>query len=261
MALLDLALDFAAKAAERHAAGDTGTVAAKSSATDPVTQVDIDSERLITDAIRAARPDDGIFGEEGVDVEGTSGLRWIIDPLDGTVNYLYGFASHAVSIAIEHASSNAATTIVGVVHDTATGNVYSAAAGHGAWVHRDDQQKHRLQVNDVSDVSQALLATGFGYDPEVRREQGTTIAGILPHVRDIRRAGSAAIDMCFVASGSVDAYYETGPHLWDVAAGALIVEEAGGRVAYDVGRRRVIAAGPSLYEPLEDLVAAAEYRE
>lgn len=259
-ALLELAIDFAERVADRHAAGGTGDVDSKSSSTDPVTQVDTDSEQMITEAIRATRPNDGIFGEEGIDVTGTSGFRWIIDPLDGTVNYLYGFAAHAVSIAVEQTSQGETTTIVGVVHDTALGNVYSAAAGNGAWVHRGEQLPRPLRANDVSDPGHALLATGFGYDPEVRRAQGKTIAQLLPQVRDIRRAGSAALDMCFVASGSVDAYYETGPHLWDVAAGSLIVAEAGGRVTYDPDRRRVIAAGRYLYDPLEDLIVAAENR-
>ena len=165
---------------------------------------------------------------------GTTGIRWIVDPLDGTVNYLYRFPAHAVSIAVEVDGQ----TVAGVVHDTALGVVYAAALGHGA-----TGDGRPISPNIVHEPGQALLATGFAYLAETRASQAATFARFLPLVRDIRRAGSSALDLCWTACGLVDAYYETGPHLWDVAAGVLIVKEAGGVASYDDGSKRVLAAG------------------
>ena len=165
------------------------------------------------------------------------------------MNYLYRFPSHAVSIGVEVGGELTA----GVVHDTALDVVFAAAKGHGA-----TRNGEPISVGGTEDVAMTLLATGFGYESDVRRRQGMTLAAILPQVRDIRRAGSAAVDMCFAASGMVDAYYETGPHPWDVAAGVLIVREAGGTATYDPDARRVLASNSKLHPQLLEMVLAAE---
>ncbi len=246
--LVELAVELAAAAAVIHRRGKTGKVDTKSSATDPVTQVDRDSERLILEGITRARPTDGVLGEEGARRVGTSGFRWVVDPLDGTVNYLYGFPSHGVSIGVEFRG----LPVVGVVHDTALDEVYRARLGGGAF--RDDLPIH---PTEESDPARALVATGFAYEPPVRRGQAAVLSGVIDEIRDIRRAGSAAVDMCWVASGRVDAYYETGPHPWDVTAGLVIVREAGGIAAYDPGNNRVMASGRPLWSPLSDLLRGA----
>lgn len=247
--LRDLAIAIAAEVADRHAAGTTGAVGSKSTSTDPVTDVDRDSEEIVTAVLRELRPNDAILGEEGVDVTGTTRIRWIVDPLDGTVNYLYRFPAHAVSIAVEVDGQ----TVAGVVHDTALGVVYAAALGHGA-----TGDGRPISPNIVHEPGQALLATGFAYLAETRAIQAATLARFLPLVRDIRRAGSSALDLCWTACGLVDAYYETGPNLWDVAAGVLIVKEAGGVASYNDGNKRVLAAGLALYSPLNDIISRAE---
>ncbi len=232
--LLVVALGLVGLAVDRHRAGGIGNIDTKSSATDPVTEVDRDSEQLIVDWLRTHRPDDAIIGEEGADDDGTSGITWIVDPLDGTVNYTYGFPSYAVSLAAQEGGQ----TVAAVIHDTALDDQYTATLGGGSFCNGS-----RLSCNEVADPSIMLLATGFGYDREQRRRQGTVLAELVPDVRDIRRAGSAAVDLCHVAVGRVDAYYETGPNLWDVAAGMLIVDEAGGRSEYDNKAKRILASG------------------
>ncbi|MGI8868886.1 MAG: inositol monophosphatase family protein [Mycobacteriales bacterium] len=228
----------------------------KSTATDPVSDADRASERLIVDALAKARPDDAILGEEGTSRPGTSGIRWVVDPLDGTVNYLYGIDGWAVSIAAEDGDGR----LVGVVHQPAENRIFSATRGGGAFVDRQ-----RLRANDPVRMQQALLATGFSYRPDRRAAIGGVIAGLLPQVRDIRRLGTASVDLCMVAAGMVDAYFEEGLNPWDVAAGALIATEAG--AAYDdvlatpAGGQGMLAAGPALQPILraaiEKLVAAA----
>ncbi len=247
--LLELAVDLAAAAAVRHQRGGTGQVDAKSSHTDPVTDVDRDSERIIVSGIRRARPQDGILGEEGASHPGTSGLRWVIDPLDGTVNYVYGMPSHAVSIAVEHNGN----PLVGVVHDTALDDVYTARRGGGA--HRNGSP---IEVASTAELGDALLGTGFGYQADQRRRQVRVLAGLIGEVRDIRRAGSCAIDLCWTAMGRLDAFYETGPNRWDVAAGMAILSEAGGIATYDEDAGRIMAAPPALWEALRAAVGAAE---
>ncbi len=246
--LVELALELAAAAAAVHRSGFTGEVRTKSSATDPVTQVDRDCERLIIEGITRTRPDDGVLGEEGAHRIGTTGFRWVVDPLDGTVNYLYGFPSHAVSIGVEFRG----VPVVGVAHDTALDEVYRARLGGGAF--RDDIP---IRPTGISDPARALVATGFAYEPRVRRTQAAVLDGIIDRIRDIRRAGSAAVDMCWTASGRVDAYYETGPHPWDVTAGLVIVGEAGGTAAYDPVNHRVMASGRALWSPLAELLTEA----
>ena len=220
-ALHDLAVTVAEEAAALLLANLHGTrsVDSKTSPTDAVTEMDRASEALIVQRLIAARSDDGLLGEEGASRDGTSGVRWVIDPLDGTVNYLYRRAAFAVSIAAEVDGQ----PVAGVVVDVQTRETFHAWLGGGAWLN-----DARIHASDVAMLDRALVGTGFDYVPEHRRRQGAMLAEIIDVVRDIRRAGSAALDMCAVACGRLDAYYERGPHWWDAAAGSLIVREAGG---------------------------------
>jgi len=219
-------------------------VATKSSLTDMVSEVDRESEALIVSRILAARPDDSILGEEGSERDGTSGVRWVIDPLDGTTNYLYRRGDFCVSIGVEVDGALA----VGVVFDPSRDELFSAARGHGATLNGSV-----IAVSHVTTLGQALTGTGFGYDKEVRRAQGQVAARIVPVVRDLRRAGSAALDLCAVACGRLDAYYESGLNPWDMAGGRVIIEEAGGRTEFvDVPGERLtlVAANPVLWRQL-----------
>lgn len=184
-----------------------------------VSELDSLSEELIVNRILAARPHDAVVGEEGAAKVGTSGVKWIVDPLDGTTNYLYGFGPWAVSIAAEvHGVPTSACVL-----DGTTGEVWTATAGHGAW--RDGEE---VQVpSHGPPLEQALVGTGFGYTVKRRTVQVATLSQLLPKVRDIRRTGSAALDLCFLAAGRLDAYYERGIQWWDGAAGMLIAQEAG----------------------------------
>lgn len=225
------------------ASEQTHDVSTKTSATDPVTEADRASEELITAALRDARPDDAILGEEGADTAGTSGLRWVIDPLDGTVNYLYGIAAWAVSIACEDGDG----TVIGVVHNPSKGETFTAIRGQGSWLNGRE-----LRVRDPVALEEALLATGFGYGSEDRERQAAVVAKVLPRARDIRRIGSAALDLCNVAAGRVDGYYEDLTHRWDWAAGALVAVEAGAQLrAYGQG---VAVAGPALMAELVEVL-------
>ena len=189
----------------RERFGGARQVRSKSSPTDPVTEADLAAEELIRTRLSAERPDDGIVGEEGNDVSGHSGRRWIVDPLDGTVNFLFGIPQFAVSIALEGQ--------VGVVYDPMRDECWTSAMTFPA------PRAERLEG--------ALVATGFGYDAAVRRQQAAIVAGLLPQVRDIRRLGSAALDLAWTAAGRYDAYFERGVKLWDVAAGRLLCATAG----------------------------------
>jgi fructose-1,6-bisphosphatase/inositol monophosphatase family enzyme len=253
--LFELARGIAARASALliERLGDPRTdVRTKSSRTDMVTEVDRESERLIVDAIRKERPDDGVLGEEGASTEGRSGYRWVIDPIDGTTNYIYGHPGFAVSIAVEREGD----AIVGVVDDPLHGDVFTAVRGRGA--HRNDVP---IRVSDTDDLGSALVATGFGYEPEQRLDQARLLAGVLPRVRDIRRMGAAAVDLCSVACGRVDAFYERGLNPWDLAAGELIAVEAGAVVsAIEGGPPRagsVLAAPPGLHGRMLELLAEA----
>lgn len=216
----------------------------KSSPTDMVTEVDRASEVLVARMIRAARPADGIVGEEGTDEPGTSGVRWLIDPLDGTTNYLYSYPAFSVSIAAEFEGE----TVAGVVHDPLRNEVFAGRAGDGSTCNG-----RALRVSGASSLATTLLGTGFSYEPDIRREQGALIAELLPVVRDIRRAGSAALDLCAVAASRLDAYFEWGLQPWDFAAGALIAREAGARVEM-ADDRMALAAAPQLFDALRALV-------
>ncbi|HWK27268.1 MAG TPA: inositol monophosphatase family protein [Solirubrobacter sp.] len=193
-------------------------VSAKSTPTDLVSEADHNAERLIRDRITAVRPDDGILGEEGGDLAGSSGVRWVVDPLDGTVNFLFGIPQWAVSIAAEDPEG----TLVGVVYDPLRDELFSAARGG-----RPTLDGRPITPSGKRDLATALVATGFGYDAEVRRAQSVLAARLLPEVRDLRRFGAAALDLVWTACGRLDAYYEHGPQHWDLAAGGLICACAG----------------------------------
>jgi fructose-1,6-bisphosphatase/inositol monophosphatase family enzyme len=253
-ALLALAMTLADEAVALVAGridGDRSAVATKSSPTDLVTAVDRDVEQLLLERLRAARPDDTVVGEEGAAHDGTSGVRWLLDPIDGTTNFVYGFPAFAVSIG----AALDGEAVVGVVADLARGERYSAARGRGA--HRDGLP---IRVSAQAELASALVGTGFGYAPAARAAQARVLTHVLPRVRDIRRAGSAALDLCAVACGRLDAYYEEGVKPWDTAAGELIVREAGGRIGRvdpETGGGAIVAAGPALFEPLRALLREA----
>ncbi|MGA4839130.1 inositol monophosphatase family protein [Streptomyces sp. G45] len=247
--LLAVALEAARRAGELLRDGrpdDLGVAATKSSAVDVVTEMDLASEKLITAFLADRRPDDGVLGEEGVSFEGTSGVQWVIDPIDGTVNYLYGRPDWAVSIAARKDGE----TLVGVVHAPARRETYHAVLGGGA--HLDDRP---LRVRPAPPFEQALIGTGFGYVAERRARQAEVVRLLLPRVRDIRRGGSAAIDLCDVAAGRLDAYYERGLNPWDFAAGDLVAREAGaltgGRPGQALSGELTVAGPPGLFEPLQ----------
>ena len=233
---------------DRRPPGVLEITATKSSATDIVTEMDQAAERLIVEQIRAARPGDGFLGEEGADDQGSSGVTWVIDPIDGTVNYLYGIPAYAVSIGVREGSE----VVAGVVCNPATGETWTARRGFGA-----ELDGAPIQVSRVTELAMALVATGFGYQASRRARQAEILRTVLPLVRDIRRAGAASLDLCALACGRVDAYYERGLKRWDEAAGLLLVREAGGVTAELHGEPHgVVAAGtPELLEELRPFVA------
>jgi myo-inositol-1(or 4)-monophosphatase len=277
-ALLRIAADAASEAGALLASwrGDVrpDVVETKSSPTDVVTEMDRRSEALITERIRAVRPGDTVLGEEGgqtagdsfpADASGGGGagggaaggeaaepglVRWVVDPLDGTVNYLYGLPEWCVSIAAEVDG----VVVAGVVEVPRLGETFTAVAGQGAWLHRNGTAV-ALRCNPGVELGQALVGTGFGYAAGRRQVQGEVVAALLPYVRDIRRAGSAAVDLCSVAAGRLDAFFERGLNDWDFAAGGLIAREAGATVGGLAGRPEstsmAIAAGPKLYRQLD----------
>ncbi|WP_425424160.1 inositol monophosphatase family protein [Sporichthya polymorpha] len=253
--LLEVALQVAREAGTLLAAGRPSgplRVTSKSTPTDVVTEMDHAAEALITETLARLRPDDGMLGEEGTDHPGTSGVRWVVDPLDGTVNYLYDLGGWAVSLAAEVEGES----VVGVVHVPATGETFAAVRGQGATCN-----DRPLRVNPAAPLDRALVATGFGYDPRRRAHQAEILRHVLPAVRDIRRHGACAVDLCALAAGRVDAYFERGVNPWDFAAGGLIASEAGARVAGLGGEapssRFLLAAPPELFDPLEALLLAA----
>ncbi|MFG2008095.1 inositol monophosphatase family protein [Micromonospora sp. NPDC048868] len=255
--LLDIAVEVARDAAAtayRMRVEGVSVAATKSTVTDVVTAADRAVERQVIDALRRLRPGDAVLGEEyGAGETGPvapGGVRWIVDPIDGTVNYLYGIPHCAVSLAAEVDGE----VVAGVVRNVSTGEEWTATAGGGAW--RDGE---RLRCSTETDLGQALVATGFGYDPGRRAHQARVVAELIPHIRDIRRFGAAALDLCLAAEGRVDAYYEKGLAAWDQAAGALVATEAGLLVAglggLPAGPDLVIAAPAALFKPLHDRLA------
>jgi myo-inositol-1(or 4)-monophosphatase len=210
------------------------------------------AESVILDGLRERRPEDRVVAEESGDSNAESQVTWYVDPLDGTVNYLYGLPAYAVSVGAVVDGE----PVAGAVYDVSRDELFVASLGAGATCNGD-----ALHCTMQLDPSLALVATGFGYDAAFRAEQADVLRSVLPQVRDIRRAGSAALDLCSVAAGRVDAYYEAGMHAWDWVAGALIAREAGARVDGLLGRglsRAVLlAANPGLFEALHDLLVAA----
>jgi myo-inositol-1(or 4)-monophosphatase len=250
--LLALALEAARRAGAllRDGRPDDLTVAAtKSSPIDVVTEMDIAAEKLITTYLSDRRPDDGFLGEEGASSEGSSGIRWVIDPLDGTVNYLYGLPTWSVSVAAERDGE----TLVGVVEVPMRRETFRAVLGGGAYLN-----DRPVGCRPAPPLEQALVATGFNYVTTVRTHQAAIAARLIPRLRDIRRGGSAAIDLCDVAAGRLDGYFERGLFPWDLAAGDLIAREAGaltgGRPGNPPTGELTVAATPGVFEPLQALL-------
>ncbi|MFE3826387.1 inositol monophosphatase family protein [Streptomyces sp. NPDC059092] len=250
--LLALALEAARRAGALLRDGrpdDLAVAATKSSPIDVVTEMDIAAEKLITGYLAEHRPDDGFLGEEGASTAGSSGVRWVIDPLDGTVNYLYGLPTWAVSIAAERDGE----TLVGVVEAPMRRETFRAVLGGGAFL-----GDRPLRCRPAPPLEQALVSTGFNYVTTVRAHQAEVAQRLIPQLRDIRRGGSAAIDLCDVAAGRLDGYYERGLHPWDLAAGDLIAREAGartgGRPGTGPGFDLTVAASPGVFEPLQELL-------
>jgi myo-inositol-1(or 4)-monophosphatase len=227
-------------------------IESKSTPTDAVTVMDRAAEKVVVDGLRERRPGDRIVAEESGDSRGSSAVVWYVDPLDGTVNYLYGLPPYAVSIAAFVDGEPAA----GAVYDVSRDEMFLGVAGGGATCNGAV-----LRCRQQRDPALALVATGFGYDAAFRAAQADVVRALLPQVRDIRRGGSAALDLCSVAAGRVDAYYEAGMHIWDWAAGALIAREAGAQVDGLAGRPTgegvTLAANPALFAAMHDLLIAA----
>jgi myo-inositol-1(or 4)-monophosphatase len=250
--LLEIAVRIAREAAATAWRTRTAAIAdvqTKSTDTDVVTAADRAVERQVVTALAAERPGDGVLGEEYGDSATTAAgaVRWILDPIDGTVNYLYGLPQYAVSLAAEIDG----VVVAGVVHNPATGDEWTATRGGGAW--RDGR---RLTGSVRTTLDQSLVATGFGYDPARRAHQGAVAAALLPRIRDIRRFGAASLDLCLAAEGSVDAYFEKGLNPWDHAAGGLVASEAGllvsGLDGAPAGPDMVVAAPPAIFGALHD---------
>jgi myo-inositol-1(or 4)-monophosphatase len=229
---------------------DVGT---KSSVTDMVTEFDRASEALIVHGLQEVRPDDTIVGEEGMGRTGSSELTWYVDPIDGTTNYLYELPVYAVSIG----ASDLDGPLVGVVHLPVLGETFTAVRGHGAWL-----GGARIHCRPHDDLSTSLIATGFSYLPGSRTAQATVISRVIGQVRDIRRLGAASADLCFVACGRFDGYFELGLASWDLAAGELIARESGARTSdFSGGPARpgqVVAATPGIHDALLALLADSD---
>ncbi len=221
----------------------------KSGPTDVVTAADREAEEMVRDRLLSAYPDAGWWGEESGRAVGTGAdLEWVVDPIDGTVNFLYGLPGWAVSIAAVWRGDVVGAAVM--VPSVAT--LFSASQGMGAWSDEDGARR-RLRPTECTDLTQALIATGFAYDASVRTRQGVAAGQLVGRVRDIRRAGAAAVDLCSVAAGRVDAYFETGLQPWDLAAGGLIAREAGAVVS-ERSDGTVVASGPALAPQLEALL-------
>jgi len=251
-----IALEAGELAALRRREG-VEVAATKSSIVDVVTAADREVEELIRARIAAARPQDAVLGEEGGATGGTSGLTWVVDPIDGTVNYLYGIPHYAVSIAVVEGGADPADwePLAGAVFNPAIGELYTATRGAGAFL-----GDTRIRVADPVPLEQALIGTGFAYDAALRGEQGAVVARLLPNVRDIRRHGTASLDLTGVAAGRLNAYYERTLNPWDHGAGELIAREAGAVVAGLGGARPsrafLIAGHPDVAGPLEELLVS-----
>jgi myo-inositol-1(or 4)-monophosphatase len=250
-----LAIDIAREAGElarRRRTEGVAIAATKSSIADIVTEADREVEALIRGRLEAERPGDGFFGEESAPERGTTGITWVVDPIDGTVNYAYGIPAYAVSIAAVQGEPDPSQwdALAGAVFSPATGETFHAAKGAGAWL-----DGSRLAVNAEASPAGALLATGFGYNPATHAGDLARVARVMPMARDLRRIGAASLDLAYVAAGRFDGYFERGLAPWDHAAGALLVTEAGGRFARvemdDIpGRALFVASGPRIFDSL-----------
>ena len=250
-----LAIDIAREAGElarRRRSEGVAIAATKSSIADIVTEADREVEAHIRGRLAAERPGDGFLGEETDAERGTTGITWVVDPIDGTVNYAYGIPAYAVSIAAVRGVPvpDQWEALAGAVFSPATGELFHAAQGGGAWLYGQ-----RLAVNAEPSPAGALIATGFGYDPETHAGDLERVARVMPLARDLRRIGAASLDFAYVASGRFDGYFERGLQPWDHAAGALLVAEAGGRTVRveledHSGRALFVTAGPGLFDAL-----------
>lgn len=251
-----VAREAAALAARRRAEG-VEVADRKSSIADVVTAADREVEALVRARLAEARPDDAFHGEESGTGAGTSGFTWVVDPIDGTVNYLYGSAEYGVSIAVVRGPADPTTwePVAGVVIAPATGTVYRAAAGAGAT--RDGSP---LRAGVPASLAETLVATGFGYTADRRRQQVAVLGGLIGEVRDIRRGGAASLDCCAVAAGTVDAYYERGINPWDMAAGSIVAQEAGAatRIWEAGGTRSFLFASTAVVDELTELLQRLE---
>jgi len=253
--LESVAMDVAREAgelAQRRRTAGVAIAATKSAIADIVTEADREVEALIRGRLAAERPADGFLGEESGSGNGTSDITWVVDPIDGTVNYAYGIPAYAVSIAAVRGVPvpDQWEALAGAVFSPATGELFHAAQGGGAWLYGQ-----RLPVNAQPSPAGALIATGFGYDPETHAGDLERVARVMPLARDLRRIGAASLDFAYVASGRFDGYFERGLQPWDHAAGALLVAEAGGRTARvqledNPGRALFVTAGPGLFDAL-----------
>lgn len=240
--------------------GDTSDVRTKSSPTDPVTVVDTETERLLRERLAVLRPGEQVLGEEEGGSTDTRGgeLTWVLDPIDGTVNFVYDLDAYAVSVAVQRDGAS----VAGAVANVPTGELYSAAIGDGAHLRTADGRTP-LRVSSADDLSQSLVGTGFSYDRDQRARQADVLTRVLPEVRDLRRIGSCALDLCMVAAGQLDAYYEDGVRVWDWAAGALIAAEAGAMLQLPTGRGVtggpgfIAAAAPGVAAALQELLGRA----
>jgi len=226
----------------------------KSGVFDFATQMDHESEKLIVAEILTARPDDGLIGEEGSNRESKSGVTWVIDPIDGTVNYLYDIPGWCISIAAKDKDGG----LVGVVYSPATQSLWKASRGGGAFLNGNP-----IKCNDPVGLDRALVGSGFAYDIEKRKIQAALVTRLLPQIRDLRRLGACAVDICHVASGSLDAYFEAGVNEWDYAAAGLVATEAGATISIDTGiwngeKNMVIVAGPALHPALSAQIRAGQ---
>jgi myo-inositol-1(or 4)-monophosphatase len=258
--LLDLARDIALQAgalAKQRRVEGVEVADRKSSPVDIVTAADREVEQLIRSFIAEKRPDDGFLGEESGAEKGTSGLTWVVDPIDGTVNYLYGIPQYAVSVAVVEGEPDPLTwrALAGCVLNPASGELFTATADGDAYLGTTP-----IHVADAVPLSQALIGTGFSYDSGARATAGAIVAQLLPEVRDIRRLGTASLDLCFLASGRLNGYFEKGLSPWDHAAGALVARRAGARVSGLNGAEPssafILAAAAELAEQLERRLVA-----
>lgn len=261
--LASLAASVAREAAvlvREHAARGVEVAATKSSEVDVVTAADRASEELIRARLREARPHDALLGEEGEDEPGSSGVRWVLDPIDGTVNFLYGLPQHAISVAAQVEGDHGWETVAGTVLEVSSGTEWVAHATADGPVGACDGRP--VRVREPQPLHLMLLATGFSYDREVRTRQAESLVRLLPRVRDVRRLGSCALDLCLVASGRLDGYVEEGVHLWDHAAATLVARAAGARWELLTGAsgRDLLVCGPERsFEVLREAVLAAGF--